>query len=97
MADTFAKFVPNMRYPLKGLVACAGLSRNGPATEFPASSFRRMLDINVTGSFLAARATAREMAKTNTTGSMVLVASMSGYVCNKVSPYSEATPATANF
>ena len=56
-----------------------------------------MLDINVTGSFLAARATAREMAKTNTTGSMVLVASMSGYVCNKVSPYSEATPATANF
>ncbi|PYI03704.1 oxidoreductase [Aspergillus sclerotiicarbonarius CBS 121057] len=80
---TFAQFVPTLRYPLKGLVACAGLSRNGPATEFPVSSFRRVLDINVTGTFLIAQATAREMMKTNTTGSMVFVASMSGYVSNK--------------
>ena len=80
---TFAKFMPTLRYPLKGLVACAGLSRNGPSTEFPASSFRRVLDINVTGTFLIAQAVARELAQTNTTGSMVLVASMSGYVSNK--------------
>ncbi|KAJ5152023.1 oxidoreductase [Penicillium capsulatum] len=83
VAETFATFLPRMRYPLKGLVACAGLSRNGPATDFPASVFRRMLDINVTGTFLIAQAAAREMAKSNTTGSMVFVASMSGYVSNK--------------
>ena len=43
-----------------------------------------MLDINVTGTFLIAQAAAREMLRTNTTGSMVFVASMSGYVSNKV-------------
>jgi NAD(P)-dependent dehydrogenase (short-subunit alcohol dehydrogenase family) len=80
---TFARFLPRLRYPLKGLVTCAGLSRNGPSTEFPASSFRRVLDINVTGTFLIAQATANELIKANTTGSMVLVASMSGYVSNK--------------
>lgn len=84
VSETFANFVPSLRYPVKGLVACAGLSLNGPATEFPASSFRRVLDINVTGTFLIAQATAREMSRTNTTGSMVLVASMSGYCSNKV-------------
>ncbi|KAJ5218501.1 short-chain dehydrogenase [Penicillium cinerascens] len=83
VAATFAKFIPTLRYPLKGLVTCAGLSRNGPSTEFPASSFRRVLDINVTGTFLIAQATARELSKANTTGSMVFVASMSGYVSNK--------------
>ncbi|KAL2818720.1 hypothetical protein BDW59DRAFT_151908 [Aspergillus cavernicola] len=81
--ETFTKFTPTLRYPVKGLVACAGLSRNGPATEFPVSSFRRVLDINVTGTFLIAQATANEMARTNSSGSMVLVASMSGYVSNK--------------
>lgn len=43
-----------------------------------------MLDINVTGTFLVAQAAAREMLRTNTTGSMVFVASISGYVSNKV-------------
>lgn len=84
VSKTFADFIPNLRYPVKGLVACAGLSLNGPATDFPASSFRRVLDINVTGTFLIAQATAREMIRTGSTGSMVLVASMSGYCSNKV-------------
>ncbi|EYE90302.1 short-chain dehydrogenase [Aspergillus ruber CBS 135680] len=83
VAETFATFGPTLRYPLKGLVSCAGLSLNGTSTDFPAASFCRMLDINVTGTFLVAQATAREMAKTRSTGSMVLVASMSGYVSNK--------------
>lgn len=43
-----------------------------------------MLDINVTGTFLIAQAAAREMLRMDTTGSMVFVASMSGYVSNKV-------------
>lgn len=83
VTDTFAKF-QDLRFPIRGLVACAGVSDNGPATEFPADSFRRLLDINVTGTFLVAQATAREVMKHNTTASMVLVASMSGYVSNKV-------------
>ena len=84
VSETFANSIPTFRYPLKGLVACAGLSRNGPSTDFPASSFRQVLDINVTGTFLIAQATARELIRTNTTGSIVLVASMSGYGTNRV-------------
>ncbi|KAJ5105341.1 short-chain dehydrogenase [Penicillium alfredii] len=47
--ETFAKFMPALRLPLKGLVACAGLSRNGPATEFPIGDFRRVPNTNVGG------------------------------------------------
>ncbi|KAJ5151420.1 short-chain dehydrogenase [Penicillium canariense] len=83
ITETYAKFIPTLRYPVKGLLACAGLSLNGPSTEFPASGFRKMMDINVTGTFAIAQATAREFVRTNTSGSMVLVASMSGYGANR--------------
>lgn len=84
ITNSFAKFVPTLRYPIRGLVACAGVSDNGPATDFPAESFRRLLEVNVTGTFLVAQAVAREVSKGGATASMVLVASMSGYVSNKV-------------
>ncbi|ETS78615.1 hypothetical protein PFICI_10677 [Pestalotiopsis fici W106-1] len=83
ITDTFAKFVPTLRSPIRGLVACAGVSDNGPATDFPAESFRRLLDINVTGTYLVAQAVAREVIKTGVSASLVLVASMSGHVSNK--------------
>lgn len=85
VSKVFATFVPRLRYPIKGLVACAGVSDNAPAVDFPVESFRRLLDINVTGTFLVARAVAREMIQAKVSGSVVLVASMSGYVSNKVS------------
>lgn len=84
LTDTFAKFVPQLQQPLRGLVSCAGVSDNGPAVDFPVDSFRRMYDINVVGTFLVAQAVAKELLKTQLSGSMVFVASMSGYVSNKV-------------
>ena len=42
------------------------------------------MDINVTGTFTIAQAAANEMKKADISGSMVLVASMSGYGANKV-------------
>lgn len=84
VAETFANFVPTLRFPIRGLVACAGVSDNGPATEFPTESFSRLLDINVTGTFRIAQAVAREVHRANVTASMVFVARMSGYVSNKV-------------
>ncbi|KAG8624319.1 hypothetical protein KVT40_007386 [Elsinoe batatas] len=79
----FQAFVPTLRWPIRGLVACAGISDNGPAVDFPVASIRRMLDVNVTGTFLVAQAVAREMTRAEIGGGMVLVASMSGYVANK--------------
>jgi NAD(P)-dependent dehydrogenase (short-subunit alcohol dehydrogenase family) len=85
VAKAFEAFVPKLRYPLRGLVACAGVSDNGPSVQFPATSFRRLMDINVLGTFVVAQAVAQEMQRTGNNGSMVLVASMSGTVTNKVS------------
>ncbi|KAF9873837.1 short chain dehydrogenase reductase family [Colletotrichum karsti] len=83
ISDTFAKFVPGLRYPIRGFVGCAGVSDNDPAHEFSIERFRRLMEINVTGTFAAAQAVALEMKKADVSGSMVLVASMSGTNVNK--------------
>lgn len=79
----FASFVPALRHPIRGLVACAGLSDNDPAHEFSVERFRKMMNLNVTGTFAVAQAVALEMRKAAVSGSVVLVASMSGTVANK--------------
>lgn len=76
--------VSKLRYPIRGLVACAGVSDNDPAQVFSVERFRRLMEINVTGMFAVAQAVAVQMRKANVGGSMVLVASMSGTVANKV-------------
>ena len=76
--------VPQLRYPVRGLVSCAGVSDNDPAHEFSIERFRRLMEINVTGTFAVAQAVALEMKKADVSGSIVLVASMSGTVVNKV-------------
>jgi NAD(P)-dependent dehydrogenase (short-subunit alcohol dehydrogenase family) len=72
------------RYPLRGLVTCAGISGGGPAVDFSIDQVRRILDVNLVGTFVCAQAAAREMIKHNVTGSMVFVASMSAHGSNKV-------------
>lgn len=79
----FESLVPSLRYPIRGLVGCAGLSDNDPAHEFSVARFRRMMELNVTGTFAVAQAVALEMKKADVSGSIVLVASMSGTVVNK--------------
>lgn len=96
VTKTFEKITVSLRHPIRGLVACAGISDNGPAVDFPAQSLRRLLDVNVTGTFLVAQAVARQMAKANVSGSIILVASMSGYVSNKVSFFISPTRLLAN-
>lgn len=44
--------------------------------------FRRLIDINVTGSFLVAQAVGREMIKSTEGGSIIFIASMSGSIVN---------------
>lgn len=84
VSKTFETFVPGLRYPIRGLVGCAGVSDNGPAHEFSVERFQRLMDINVTGTFAVAQAVALAMKRADVDGSMVLTASMSGSVANKV-------------
>lgn len=65
------------------LVNSAGIAdSNIPAETYDPAMFRRLIDINLTGSFLMAQAVGRSMIAAGKPGSIVLVASMSGSVVN---------------
>lgn len=57
-------------------------SSNLPAEKYDHAMFRRLIDINLTGSFLMCQAVAKSMMAAGKPGSLVLVASMSGSIVN---------------
>ncbi len=70
--------------PVRGLISCAGIQQMVDAMDYPIDGFRRILDVNVTGSFLVAKHTARLMRDAKNSGSIVFIASMSGQIANRV-------------
>lgn len=76
------------RFPLRGVVTCAGISGEVDAADYPPEAFRKLLDINIMGTFLPVQAAGRVMQKQKSSGSVILVASISGHVSNKAFPYS---------
>ncbi|TCT09817.1 NAD(P)-dependent dehydrogenase (short-subunit alcohol dehydrogenase family) [Tepidamorphus gemmatus] len=60
---------------LDGLVNSAGIGLDAPFDETTAEQFRRILDVNVVGSFLASRAVARHLGRG---GAIVNIGSVSG-------------------
>ena len=62
---------------LHGVVNCAGIAADIPALETPIDLFRKILDVNVVGSFIVARAAAQIM-KDSGGGAIVNMASVSG-------------------
>lgn len=80
--DTIAR-VAAVDSRIDGLIAAAGVQQIKPAVEYTMEEIREVLDINYAGVFLTATAVAREMAKYKCKGSIVLIASMSGFVANK--------------
>jgi len=75
--------VSNLRIPLRGVVTAAGISGEVDAVDYAPDDFRRLLDVNVTGTFLVVQAAAKVMLQHGLGGSVVLVASMSGSAANK--------------
>jgi NAD(P)-dependent dehydrogenase (short-subunit alcohol dehydrogenase family) len=61
---------------LDGIVNSAGIAADIPALDTPVALFRRILDVNVVGTFLVARAAARSMKDRG--GAIVNLASVSG-------------------
>lgn len=68
------------------LVNAAGIAQNEPALTVTPEQWRRVLDVNVTGTFLPCQAFARRVVSAGGTGSIVNVASMSGLVVNVPQP-----------
>jgi NAD(P)-dependent dehydrogenase (short-subunit alcohol dehydrogenase family) len=83
IADALELLRPQLRHAVRGLVCCAAISGESDACDYPMETFRRILDVNTTGTFLTARAVAKEMHAVRVTGSIVLIASMSRHVSNK--------------
>jgi NAD(P)-dependent dehydrogenase (short-subunit alcohol dehydrogenase family) len=63
-----------------GLVANAGIVRFGPLATLAVEEWRAVVDVNLTGTFVTARAVARRMIAAGTAGSLVTVTSMNGVV-----------------
>jgi len=63
--------------PITGVVNCAGIAADIHALDTPVALFRKILDINVVGTFIVGRAAARQMAKRRK-GAIVNIASISG-------------------
>ncbi|KAL4945629.1 hypothetical protein BDV06DRAFT_184406 [Aspergillus oleicola] len=83
--SVFDTAVSQARYPLRGLVTCAGISPLGPSLEFSIPEAKRVIDVNTIGTLVCAQAAAQIIQKQSTdlSASMVFIASMSGYVVNK--------------
>ncbi len=81
---------------LGGLDICvpaAGIAPAFPLVDFPVGPWRKALEINLTGYFLAAREAARVMIKQGRGGSIILVSSKSGLEASKANSAYNATKA----
>lgn len=70
---------------LRGVVACAGIQQMTPVLEYKAEDFDRMMRVNAMGTFVTAKLGAKRMVKDGVKGSIVLIASISGRIANRVS------------
>jgi 3-oxoacyl-[acyl-carrier protein] reductase len=62
---------------VSGLVTCAGVTQSGAAETMTLEAFRRVIDINLIGTFLSCQTFARPMLK-RSKGSIVTISSVSG-------------------
>jgi NAD(P)-dependent dehydrogenase (short-subunit alcohol dehydrogenase family) len=68
---------------LDGLIAAAGVENVTPALEYLPEKIDEMMSINYKGVYLAAISCAKQMIKHECSGSILLIASMSGMIANK--------------
>ncbi len=65
------------------LVACAGVGASGLLLEQDPDAWRRVIDTNLTGTWLTMRAVARAMIEAGSGGSIVAVSSISGTLADR--------------
>jgi NAD(P)-dependent dehydrogenase (short-subunit alcohol dehydrogenase family) len=80
----FEDTASSTRYPIRGLVNCAGIGYVGDSISFDLDTARRTLDVNLLGSLITAQAAAGIVKKQGYSASFVFIASMSGYIVQKV-------------
>lgn len=71
------------RERLTGIVNCAGIGADKPLTETSVDEFRRIIEVNLTGTFIVSRAAARHWLAKGEQGVIVNISSISGMIGNK--------------
>ncbi|KAL8849697.1 MAG: hypothetical protein Q9221_005307 [Calogaya cf. arnoldii] len=88
--------IGNTHGRLDGLIAAAGIQQETTALEYTAKDANMMFEINITGVFMTAQATAKQMIKFGNGGSIAMIASMSAHIANRVRdcPYPLCAPSS---
>lgn len=68
---------------LDALVTCAGVACHGGSLDLPDDAWRRVIEVNMSGTFWCAREAARQMLRLERAGSIVTIGSISGDVANQ--------------
>ena len=95
-AEAVEIILAQARHPLRGAVCCAGITQEIPAIDYPLADFQRILNVNTIGVFTTAQLAARAFRQQKVSGSIVMIASMSGSIANRVRdafpiPFTEAS------
>lgn len=83
--DTVAADAAARGCPFWGTIACAAIQQTIEALDYPMRDFERILRVNVTGVFNTCKYAARVLRREARAGSIVIIASMSGNIANRVS------------
>ncbi|KAH8166219.1 hypothetical protein CIB48_g2038 [Xylaria polymorpha] len=81
--NSIAEEIAEKHGRIDGLIAAAGIQQETSALDYTAADADRMLGVNVTGALMTSQAVARQMIRLGSTGSIVLIASMSGTIANR--------------
>ncbi|KAF2648040.1 NAD(P)-binding protein [Lophiostoma macrostomum CBS 122681] len=65
------------------LVTNAGITGGSPAEDYPFEDFKKMISVNLNGTFLFARAAGKWMIENEVKGKMLMISSMSGSIVNR--------------
>ena len=65
-----------------GVATCAGVEKHGRGDEFAEEDFDRIIDVNLKGTWLCARAVARSMISAGRGGTVVMIGSINSIVGN---------------
>ena len=81
------------------LVTNAGITGGAPAEDYPFEDFKRMIDVNLTGTFLFSRTAGKWWIENKVDGRILIISSMSGSIVNrpqKQSAYNASKAASAH-
>ena len=79
--ETFERIASDFGGRIDVLVTAAGIVDNVAAEEYALPRWKKMIDVNLHGTWLAAKEAGRYMLEAGGGGSIILVGSMSGQIC----------------